>query len=134
MYHSLVEDYFTGFTLHCKGWRSVYLNPERPQFLGTSTTNLNDLLIQNTRWSSGLVQVGISKFCPLIYGPLRMSLLQSTAYAEFSFFPLLYCLSLWCFATIPQLCLLLGIPLYPEVTNKQKALWIVTLASVYGKR
>ncbi|KAJ4722628.1 Cellulose synthase [Melia azedarach] len=133
MYHSLVEDYFTGFTLHCKGWRSVYLNPERPQFLGTSTTNLNDLLIQNTRWSSGLVQVGISKFCPFIYGPLRMSLLQSTAYAEFSFFPLLYCLSLWCFATIPQLCLLLGIPLYPEASSSSFYVFLFIFLSAISK-
>ncbi|KAJ4719006.1 Cellulose synthase [Melia azedarach] len=133
MYHSLVEDYFTGFTLHCKGWRSLYLNPERPQFLGTSITNLNDLLIQNTRWSSGLVQVGISKFCPLIYGPLRMSLLQSTGYAEFSFFPLLYCLSLWCFATIPQLCLLLGIPLYPEASSSSFYVFLFIFLSAISK-
>lgn len=118
MYHSLVEDYFTGFKqLHCKGWRSVYLNPERPQFLGTSTTNLNDSLVQGTRWSSGLVQVAISKYCPLIYGPPRMSLLESMAYADLGMFPLLNCLPLWCFATVPQLCLLHGIPLYPEVIH-----------------
>ncbi|CAK7327209.1 unnamed protein product [Dovyalis caffra] len=117
LYHSVAEDFFTGFILHCKGWISVYLNPSRPQFLGTSITSLSDLLIQGTRWSSGLVEVGISRFSPLIYGTLRMSFLESLCYAEISLFPLLYCLPLWCFATIPQLCLLNGISLYPKVSS-----------------
>ena len=117
-YQSVSEDFFTGFILHCKGWTSTYFDPSRPQFLGTSTTNLNDVLIQGIRWASGLIDVSISRFCPLLYGPSRMSLLLSMCYGEMSLFPLLYCLPLWCFATLPQLCLLNGIPLYPEVTTK----------------
>ncbi|CAL8989912.1 unnamed protein product [Prunus brigantina] len=38
-------------------------------------------------------------------------------YAELALFPILYFLPLWCFSTIPQLCLLNGLPLYPEVSN-----------------
>ncbi|KAL5848984.1 hypothetical protein ACOSQ4_006997 [Xanthoceras sorbifolium] len=115
-YRSLVEDYFTGFRLQCLGWKSVYLSPARPQFLGTPTTNLNDVLLQSSRWACGLVEVAFSKFCPLIYGPLRMSLLLRMFGAEFAFFPF-NCFSLWCFATIPQLCLLNDIPLYPQVSS-----------------
>ncbi|GLT42236.1 hypothetical protein SLA2020_162490 [Shorea laevis] len=129
-YRSVAEDYFTGFMLHCKGWRSVYLSPSRPQFLGTGVTNLNDLLVQGTRWGSGVVEVGISRFCPLIYGPQQgLPLLQSMAYAELAIFPLLYCLSLWCFATIPQLCLLNGIPLYPEVSSPYFSVFLLTFRS-----
>ncbi|XVE65890.1 hypothetical protein DITRI_Ditri08aG0035800 [Diplodiscus trichospermus] len=117
MYFSILEDYFTGFSLHCKGWKSVYLNPIRPQFVGTSTKIFNDLSIQWTKWASGLVGIAISRFCPLIYGPLKMSLVQSMCYADHAFLPLLSCLSLWGFALIPQLCLLNGIPLYPEVSG-----------------
>ncbi|CAL0313493.1 unnamed protein product [Lupinus luteus] len=86
------------------------------EFLGTATTNLNDVLIQGSRWYSGLFENGISRFCPLIYGPTRMPLLQSLCFAELTFFPL-YCLPLWCFAIIPQICLLNGIPLYPKVSD-----------------
>ncbi|KAF2285418.1 hypothetical protein GH714_004247 [Hevea brasiliensis] len=86
MYNTVVEDFLTGLKLHCKGWKSVYLSPARPQVLATSPTNLNDLLIQNTRWSSGLLGVGISKYCPLIYVPSRMSFHQSLCYAECAFF------------------------------------------------
>ncbi|XP_021804767.1 cellulose synthase-like protein E1 [Prunus avium] len=118
MYGSVLEDYLTGFRLHCKGWISVYFNPPRPQFLGSGTTNLDDFLVQGTRWTSGLVDVAISKFCPLIYGPLKTyTFVQSMCYAELALFPIFYFLPLWCFATIPQLCLLNGIPLYPEVSN-----------------
>ncbi|KAE8670402.1 Cellulose synthase like G2 [Hibiscus syriacus] len=104
-----------GFTLHRKGWKSVYLYPKRPQFLGTSTTNLNEMSIQWTRWMSGLASVGISRFCPLIYGPLNMSLVHLMGYSALALEPLLQCISLWGFALIPQLCLFNGIPLYPKV-------------------
>ncbi|XWS39217.1 hypothetical protein CRYUN_Cryun18bG0031400 [Craigia yunnanensis] len=133
MYFCVLEDYFTSFTLHLNGWKSVYLNPPKPQFLGTSTTNFNDLSIQWTRWTSGLVEVAISRFCPLIYGPLRMSLLQTMCYAELAFYPLLTCLSLWGFAFIPQLCLLNGIPLYPEVSDPNFSIFLFIFVSSLSK-
>ncbi|RVX21747.1 Cellulose synthase-like protein G2 [Vitis vinifera] len=114
LYQSVVEDYLTGFIMHCRGWTSVYCNPSKPQFLGSGVTNMNDMLVQGTRWSSGLFDVAISKFSPLIYGPLRMSILESFCYAYLAYFPL-YFISVWCFGIIPQLCLLNGIPLYPKV-------------------
>ncbi|KAA8527739.1 hypothetical protein F0562_035392 [Nyssa sinensis] len=46
--YCLVEDYLTGFTLKCKGWTAVFCNPSRPQFLGSPTTNLNDVLVSNS--------------------------------------------------------------------------------------
>ncbi|KAK7362782.1 hypothetical protein VNO77_04904 [Canavalia gladiata] len=116
LYYSVVEDYLTGFILHCNGWTSVFCEPSRPQFLGSGTTNLNDVLIQGTRWYCGLFENGINRFCPLIYGPSRMPFLQSLCFAWLTYFPL-YCLPLWCLATIPQLCLLNGIPLYPKVSD-----------------
>lgn len=115
-YFSVIEDYFTGFNLHCKGWRSVYLDPPRPAFLGAGTTNLDDVLVQGTRWTAGLVEVAISKFNPLIYGSLRMSILEAMCYAELALYPF-YFFSLWCLATIPQVCLLNDISLYPEVSS-----------------
>ncbi|PIN10632.1 Cellulose synthase (UDP-forming) [Handroanthus impetiginosus] len=115
-YFSLVEDFFTGFNLHCEGWKSVYIEPSRPCFLGASPTSLSELLVQHARWNVGLNQVSLSKFSPLVYGPLRMSTSQSMCYAEFAYSPL-YFLSLYVLAIVPQLCLLRGIPLYPEVSS-----------------
>ncbi|XP_028064888.1 cellulose synthase A catalytic subunit 4 [UDP-forming]-like [Camellia sinensis] len=112
LYFSVVEDYFTDFiNLHGKGWISVYCNPARPAFLGSGTTNLSDVLVQTTRWGSGLVEVAISRFCPLLHCPKQkekqMSALERMCYAELAFFPFNF-IPLWCFATIPQLYLLNG--------------------------
>ncbi|KAL7220162.1 hypothetical protein ACSBR2_013096 [Camellia fascicularis] len=92
LYFSVLEDYFTDFiNLHGKGWISVYYDLARPAFLGSGTTNLSDVLVQSTRWSSGFV--------------------EELAFVPFYFIPL------WCFAAIRQLYLLYGIPLYPEVSG-----------------
>lgn len=117
MYGTVCEDVHTGFMLNCNGWNSVYCDPPKPQFLGNSTTNLNDLFVQGTRWSSGLLENGLRMYSPLIYGPLRMPLLHSLCHANLTYFPL-YCLPLWCLAIVPQLCLVSGISLYPKVSTK----------------
>ncbi|WVZ24753.1 hypothetical protein V8G54_003297 [Vigna mungo] len=116
LYDSVVEDYLTGFMLHSNGWSSVFCEPSRPQFLGKATTNLNDVLIQATRWYSGLFENGINRFCPFMYWPTRMPFLQCLCFAWLTYFPL-YCVPLWCLATVPQLSLLNGIPLYPKVSD-----------------
>ncbi|XP_034686472.1 cellulose synthase-like protein G2 [Vitis riparia] len=132
LYQSVVEDYLTGFIMHCRGWTSVYCNPSKPQFLGSGVTNMNDMLVQGTRWSSGLFDVAISKFSPLIYGPLRMSILESFCYAYLAYFPL-YFISVWCFGIIPQLCLLNGIPLYPKVSDSFRMIFAFIFLSSLSK-
>ncbi|KAF9608101.1 hypothetical protein IFM89_006028 [Coptis chinensis] len=125
-YHSLVEDVLTGMLLHTKGWTSVYYDPPQPAFLGTGTTNLNDTLVQNTRWNSGLLQVSVSKFCPLTYQPSKMSILQTLAYSCLAF-QALTSFSVLCLSIVPQLCLLKGITLYPKVSDP----WFAIFAIVY---
>ncbi|KAL9262998.1 Cellulose synthase-like protein [Drosera capensis] len=117
LYHSVLEDFFTGFTLHCKGWKSVYCNPARAQFLGTTTTNLNESLFQNSRWFAGMVEVALSKYCPFFYLPAKISLLSRMSYGLVAVWPLCLSPSLWFFALVPQLCLICGIPLYPAVSS-----------------
>ncbi|KAJ4968792.1 hypothetical protein NE237_015493 [Protea cynaroides] len=126
LYHSLVEDYFSGFIMHCRGWKSVYYNPSIPAFLGSATISFNESMIQNLRWNSGLLEVGLSRFCPIIYGVSRMSIPQAMAYGLLAFHPL-YSFPLMCYATIPQLSLLNGISLYPKVSNP----WFVVFAISY---
>ncbi|CAH9145776.1 unnamed protein product [Cuscuta epithymum] len=116
MYNSVVEDYSTGFMLHCRGWISVFCNPNRAAFLGSTTTNLNDTLIQGTRWNSGLLDCFLSRFCPLIYGLPRLPLLECLCYTHLASQPL-YCLPAWCLATVPQICLLIGLPIYPKASS-----------------
>ncbi|KAL7225269.1 hypothetical protein ACSBR1_020617 [Camellia fascicularis] len=113
---SLLESTFTGYLLHCKGWRSVYLYPKRPCFLGYTTIDMKDAMFQIMKWCSGLFQVAFLRFSPLAYGMSRMSILQSMCYGSITFAPL-HSISFLIYGTIPQLCFFNGIPLYPKVNS-----------------
>ncbi|TKW28710.1 hypothetical protein SEVIR_3G346501v4 [Setaria viridis] len=119
MYQSVVEDYFTGYRrFFSRGWTSAYCYPapsSRPPFLGTMPTNLNDVLVQNKRWMSGLLAVGLSRrYCPLTCrGLLAVSVPQAMTVAYFGFLSL-YAFPALCYATLPQLCFLRGVPLFPD--------------------
>ncbi|CAA0817452.1 Cellulose synthase-like protein G1 [Striga hermonthica] len=115
-YNTVVEDSMTSLILHCKGWISVWVDPARPCFQGTCPTNLNDMLVQQTRWAFGLLRMTLSKFSPLIYGPPRMSIFQSMCYAALTMDPL-YVFPFFGLGLIPQICLLHGISLYPQVSD-----------------
>ncbi|KAG6788192.1 hypothetical protein POTOM_004247 [Populus tomentosa] len=67
-YGSLVEDYFTGLRLHSEGWRSPFCNPDRPAFLGDAPVSLIDLLVQQKRWTVGVLEVVFLKCSPLTFG------------------------------------------------------------------
>ncbi|KNA17848.1 hypothetical protein SOVF_076670 [Spinacia oleracea] len=115
-YGTIVEDAKTSIRLQNKGWRSIYLNPTRPQFLGSATTSLNEMLVQGIRWYGGLLDLCLSKYCPLIYRPSRMQFLQKMYYSwmvllALDFIPVL------CFAIIPPICFLYGIPVYPKLSD-----------------
>ncbi|CAK9165438.1 unnamed protein product [Ilex paraguariensis] len=115
-YDCLLESTFIGYLLQCKGWESVYLYPKRPCFLGCTTIDMKDAMVQLMKWASELVQVGFSRFSPLTYGMSRMSILQSMCYAYFAFTHL-NCVAVILYGTIPQLCFFTGIPLYPKVSD-----------------
>ncbi|KAK4478177.1 hypothetical protein RD792_017459 [Penstemon davidsonii] len=116
IYFTVVEDSITSLILHCKGWISVLIDPVKPCFLGACTTSLNDMLVQQTRWSFGLMQIGLSRFCPILYGPVRMSILQSLCYTALVF-DALYVIPFYGLALMPPICLLYNIPLYPKVSD-----------------
>ncbi|XXG74466.1 hypothetical protein AAC387_Pa07g3177 [Persea americana] len=126
-YDSVAEDYMTGFLLHCRGWNSVYYDPPRPQFLGSTPNNMNDCLVQYKRWSSGLLEVTFSRYCPLTYGIMSgHSILHTMCISYWAFLPL-YSIFALCYATVPQLGLLNGISLYPEVSDP----WFALFATVF---
>ncbi|XP_078169561.1 quillaic acid 3-O-glycosyltransferase CSL1-like isoform X1 [Carex rostrata] len=128
LYGSVVEDYFTGFHLHFRGWISTYCFPSKPAFRGNVPINFNDTLVQNKRWNTGLFEVALSKHCPLTFGMSKnfSSVLQSMCYAFLAFWPV-YSFPLLCYGTLPQLCFLNGISLFPEVTSP----WFGAFAFVF---
>ncbi|CDO99182.1 unnamed protein product [Coffea canephora] len=125
-YECLLESTFTGYLLHNKGWKSVYLYPKRPGFLGCTTIDMKDAMVQLMKWASGLVQVGLSKYSPLAYGISNMSILQSMCYAYFTFS---HFFSIPCilYGIVPQLYFLKGVSLFPKVSNN----WFAPFAVVY---
>ncbi|KAI3836346.1 hypothetical protein MKW92_028370 [Papaver armeniacum] len=120
------ESTFTGYLLHCKGWTSVYCFSSKPSFLGCTTMNMKDAMVQTMKWCSGLFQVGVSTFSPLTYGMSRMSPLQSMCYAYFTLHPL-YGVSFLIYGLIPQLYLVKGVPLFPKVSDP----WFTVFVIVY---
>uniref|UniRef100_A0A0A9GKE5 Uncharacterized protein n=1 Tax=Arundo donax TaxID=35708 RepID=A0A0A9GKE5_ARUDO len=133
LYQSVVEDYFTGYRqLFCRGWTSVYCYPapaSRPPFLGSMPTNLNDVLVQNKRWMSGLLAAGLSRHCPLTSRTaLAVSVLQTMSFAYYAF-GAVYAFPVLCYATLPQLCFLRGVPLFPNVGSSP---WFWVYAAVFA--
>ncbi|XP_071709211.1 cellulose synthase-like protein E1 [Rutidosis leptorrhynchoides] len=120
MYGFPVEDMVTGLAIQCRGWKSVYLNTEQKGFVGVAPTTLLDVLVQHTRWSEGQFSTLLSKFCPFLYGIKRIPFrLQMSYTLYFLWAP--NCLPVLAYVTIPQLCLLKEIPLFPKISS----LWIL---------
>ncbi|KAK8520124.1 hypothetical protein V6N13_031411 [Hibiscus sabdariffa] len=114
-YGSLVEDILTGISIQARGWRSVYLNPEKTAFLGMVPTTLLDTLVQHKRWAEGLLQIFLSKHCTFLYGRQNMPLKLQLSYCIYMLwapnsFATLY------FVFVPSFCLLKGIPLFPKIS------------------
>eukprot|EP00261_Vitis_vinifera_P031332 XP_019072575.1 PREDICTED: cellulose synthase-like protein E1 [Vitis vinifera] len=68
IYGCAVEDIITGLAIICRGWKPVYFSPHKSTFLGVAPTTLDQSLIQDKRWSEGLFQILLSKYCPSLYG------------------------------------------------------------------
>uniref|UniRef100_A0A7N2LXE0 Cellulose synthase-like protein G2 n=1 Tax=Quercus lobata TaxID=97700 RepID=A0A7N2LXE0_QUELO len=94
--------------------------------IGCTTIGMKDGMVQLMKWCSNLVQVGLSKFSPLTYGVSRMSVLQSMCYGYFTFSSFLS-VALLLYGTVPQVCLLNGIPLYPKVSDP----WFAVFVAIY---
>ncbi|KAM4101590.1 hypothetical protein ACB094_05G154900 [Castanea mollissima] len=124
-YDCAVEDVLTGLTMQCQGWRSIYFNPERKGFLGVAPTTLLQSLVQHKRWSEGDFHIFASRNCPFVLGYKKIPLKLQLSYCIY----LLWapnCLATLYYATVPSLCLLRGISLFPQISD----LWVLAFAFV----
>ncbi|KAM4092152.1 hypothetical protein ACB094_06G016000 [Castanea mollissima] len=129
IYGYSAEDFVTGLAIQCRGWKSLYYNPNRMAFLGVAPITLNDVLMQQTRWSEGLFQIFLSKYCPFIYGHGKIKLGAQMGYCIY----LLWAscsLPTLCYVIVPPLCLLHGISIFPQV----KSPWFLPFAYVIVAR
>ncbi|XP_034679646.1 cellulose synthase-like protein E6 isoform X2 [Vitis riparia] len=126
IYGCAVEDIITGLAIICRGWKPVYFSPHKSAFLGVAPTTLDQSLIQDKRWSEGLFQILLSKYCPLLYGYGKIKLGARLGYRVYlvwapTFLPMLY------YMIVPPLFLLHGIALFPEVSIP----WFLPFAYVF---
>eukprot|EP00268_Persea_americana_P059102 TRINITY_DN7218_c0_g1_i3.p1 TRINITY_DN7218_c0_g1~~TRINITY_DN7218_c0_g1_i3.p1 ORF type:complete len:170 (+),score=34.53 TRINITY_DN7218_c0_g1_i3:121-630(+) len=113
-YGCAVEDVFTGMVLHSSGWQSVFFSPERKAYLGFPPVNTNDTLIQHKRWSTGLLEIFLSDYCPWTHGVGRLKLGQIMCYSFYTLWAL-WCLPMLCYALLPPLAMVNGVPIFPKV-------------------
>ncbi|XP_009624029.1 cellulose synthase-like protein E6 [Nicotiana tomentosiformis] len=125
IYGCPVEDIITGLTIQCRGWKSVYYNPSKPAFLGVAPTILDVALVQHKRWSEGLFQIFLSKYCPFIYGHGKIKFAAQMGYCIYLLWAPVSVPTLF-YVSVPSLCLLHGVSLFPEVSS----LWFLPFAYV----
>ncbi|PSR85408.1 Cellulose synthase-like protein [Actinidia chinensis var. chinensis] len=129
VYGCPVEDIVTGLTIQCRGWKSVYYSPDRKAFLGVAPITLDQALVQYKRWSEGMFQIFLSKYCPFIYAHGKIKLGAQMGYCVYllwapNAFPTIY------YVIIPSICLLRNVPLFPEVSS----LWFLPFLYVFVSR
>ncbi|XP_009592275.1 cellulose synthase-like protein G1 isoform X1 [Nicotiana tomentosiformis] len=128
-YNCHLESTFTGYLLHCKGWTSTYLYPERPSFLGCAPVDMQGFSSQLIKWVAALTQAGLSHLNPLTYGmKSRMRTVQCLCYAYLMYFSL-YSWGMVLHASVPSTGLLLGIQVYPEVYDPWFAVYVIAFIS-----
>ncbi|XP_054818246.1 cellulose synthase-like protein E1 [Prosopis cineraria] len=125
LYGCAVEDVITGLSIHSKGWKSVYCNPERKAFLGAPVTTLEQVLVQQKRWAEGEFQILVSKYSPPWHAYGKLSLGHQMVYSHYCFWST-NTLPILCYCVVPSLCLLKGVPLFPEISSP----WFIPFAYV----
>lgn len=111
-----VEDIITGLSIKCRGWKSIYFNPPRTNFVGLAPMTLSQTLVQHKRWSEGDFQIFLSKYNPFLFGHGKIKFGLQMCYSVYLLWapcslPTLY------YSTIPSLALLNSIPLFPDVSH-----------------
>ncbi|KAK8504571.1 hypothetical protein V6N11_019250 [Hibiscus sabdariffa] len=120
-----VEDIVTGLSVQCRGWKSMFLGPEREGFLGVAPITLLQTLVQHKRWTEGHLQVFLSEYCPLTYGYKKIPLKLRLAYSAYNLWAANSLATLY-YVVVPCFCLLKGISLFPKISS----LWVLPFAYV----
>ncbi|KAM3701221.1 hypothetical protein ACJW31_05G155400 [Castanea mollissima] len=124
-YDCAVEDLLTGLSIQCRGWKSIYFNPERKGFLGVAPITLLQSLVQHKRWSEGDFHIFASRNCPFVLGYKKIPLKLQLSYCIY----LLWapnCLTTLYYVIVPSLCLLRGISLFPHISSS----WVLAFVFV----
>lgn len=125
-YGILLESTITGYLLHSRGWKSAYLYPKTPCFLGCAPTDIKEGMLQLVKWLSELCLLAVSKYSPFTYGFSTISTIHNFTYCFMSISSL-YAIGFILYGIVPQVCFLKGIPVFPKVTDP----WFLVFAILY---
>ncbi|CAA7019712.1 unnamed protein product [Microthlaspi erraticum] len=126
-YGTLVEDYYTGFKLHCEGWRSVFCTPKRAAFYGDVPKSLIDVVNQQKRWTFGFLEVAFSRYSPMTYGIKCGGLLLGLGYSQNPFWGI-WSIPVIVYGLLPQLSLLFRGSVFPKTSDP--CFWLYTFLFV----
>ncbi|KAG1369832.1 cellulose synthase-like protein H1 [Cocos nucifera] len=116
-YGSMTEDVLTGLRIHSMGWKSVYLILDPPAFLGSAPTGGPASLTQHKRWSTGLLEVLLSRSSPMVATfTKQLKFRMCLAYLIVLVWPLRSIGEL-CYALLPAYCLLANTSFMPKASE-----------------
>ncbi|XP_038989160.1 cellulose synthase-like protein H1 isoform X2 [Phoenix dactylifera] len=107
-YGSMTEDVLTGLRIHSMGSKSVCLKLDPPAFLGSAATGGPASLTQNKRWSTGLLEILLTRRSPI--------LATFTKQLEFRMCLAYLLVIVWALRSIGELCYAL-LPAYCLIAN-----------------
>lgn len=131
-YGTIVEDFYTGYRLHCEGWKSLFCNPDRAAFLGDVPITLFDVLSQCKRWCIGFLEVAFSKYNPLIFGSPSIGLSMSLGYSHYALWPIWW-IPITFYSFIPQLALINKVSIFPEISEAWFLLYVFLFLGACGQ-
>ncbi|XP_019193754.1 PREDICTED: cellulose synthase-like protein H1 [Ipomoea nil] len=127
MYGSTTEDVLTGLSIHSKGWKTAYCDPEPPGFLGSAPTGGPAALTQQKRWATGLMEILISKKSPILSTLFRrLQFRQCLAYLWVMVWPIRPIFEI-CYALLPAYCIINNSHFQPKLNEAA----IVIPASIF---
>ncbi|CAK9157971.1 unnamed protein product [Ilex paraguariensis] len=129
IYGSATEDVLTGLTIHGRGWKSTYLTPDPPAFLGSAPSSGPTTLIQQKRWSTGLLEIVLSPKSPILFlSKGKLHFRQFLGYMWLLVWGLRSIPEL-CYATLPAYCILTNSHFLPKVMTNHNPLVLLSRAT-----
>ncbi|XP_019193755.1 PREDICTED: cellulose synthase-like protein H1 [Ipomoea nil] len=127
LYGSAGEDTKTGVSIHGKGWKSVYCDPNPPGFLGSSPTGGPAALTQQKRWGTAALDILICKKSPIIWALFgRLHFRQCLAYLWIMGWPIRPFFEI-CYSLLPAYCIINNSHFQPKLNEAA----IVIPASIF---
>lgn len=131
IYGSATEDVFTGLLIQAKGWKSTWCTPSPSGFLGLCPSSGPISLLQQKRWSTGLLEILFSSKSPLVFVlKEKLQFRQCLAYiwilswAIRSLFVVAY-------SILPAFCILNNSHFLPKV-NESAIMVVISIFVIYN--